>query len=162
MFYQHPDLPSITKFLLDFGMTIVKKTSDEVWFGGYGPDHYVYCARQGPKQFLGGTFEVESYEDLEKASRLEGASGITTLDRAPGGGEIVTLHDPEGFPINLIWGMESVPDKGEMPKKIIVNYETEKSRVREFQRFQQGPAAVHKVRLLLLHSYLRIDIKDPG
>jgi len=147
MFYQHPDLPTITKFMLDFGMTVVKKTDDEIWFGGYGPDHYVYYARRGPKQFLGGTFEVESYEDLEKASRLEGASAITKLDRAPGGGQIVTVYDAEGFPVNLIWGMSSVPDKGELPKKIVVNYETEKSRVRGFQRFQPGPAAVHKVAL---------------
>jgi hypothetical protein len=47
-------------------MRVVHKTETQRWFGGYGPDHYVYYAQQGPKKFLGGTFEVESYHELEK------------------------------------------------------------------------------------------------
>lgn len=47
-------------------MTVVKKTENERWFRGYGEDHYVYYARKGPKKFLGGAWEVESYEELEK------------------------------------------------------------------------------------------------
>ena len=50
----------------DFGMQVVKQTDEQVWYRGYGPDPYVYYARKGPKAFLGGTFEVESYGDLEK------------------------------------------------------------------------------------------------
>lgn len=44
----------------------MKKTETERWFRGYGPDPYVYYARKGPRAFLGGAFEVESYADLEK------------------------------------------------------------------------------------------------
>jgi hypothetical protein len=86
MRYQHPDLAQITTFLrgsfpsdfvifwvgtdswwgLDFGMLVVKRTEEEAWYAGYGPDQYVYYARKGPKKFLGGTFAVESYADLEK------------------------------------------------------------------------------------------------
>ena len=47
-------------------MKVVKKTETERWYGGYGPDQYVYYARQGPRKYLGGAFEVESYEELEK------------------------------------------------------------------------------------------------
>lgn len=50
----------------DFGMHVVKKTDTERWYGGYGPDQYVYYARQGPKAFLGGAFEVETIEDLDR------------------------------------------------------------------------------------------------
>jgi hypothetical protein len=50
----------------DFGMTLVKKTENERWFRGYGTDQYTYYAREGPKRFLGGAWEVESYEELEK------------------------------------------------------------------------------------------------
>lgn len=49
----------------DFGMTVAKRTEDEVWYRGYGEDQYVYYARKGTKEFLGGTFVVESYGDLE-------------------------------------------------------------------------------------------------
>lgn len=80
MRYQHEDLNTITVFLKgllldhhqtlltlsDFGMRTVKKTDTERWYAGYGPDQYVYYARQGPRKFLGGAFEVHSYEDLEK------------------------------------------------------------------------------------------------
>lgn len=66
MRYQHPDLEEITTFLRDFGMHVVKKTDDKIWYRGYGPDQYVYYAQKGPKQFMGGAYEVESYEDLEK------------------------------------------------------------------------------------------------
>lgn len=51
---------------VDFGMKLIKKTDTQRWYAGYGPDQYVYYAQQGPKKFLGGTFEVQSYEDLEK------------------------------------------------------------------------------------------------
>lgn len=47
-------------------MTIAKATEDEIWFRGYGVDQYVYYARRGPKKFLGGAFEVETHEDLQK------------------------------------------------------------------------------------------------
>ena len=85
MRYQHPDLEAITAFLLDFGMQIAHRTVDRIWFSGYGVDQYVYYAQAGPKKFLGGTFEVEEYDDLTQAAKLEGAQGITELSDAPGG-----------------------------------------------------------------------------
>lgn len=68
MRYQHPDLKQITVFLRDFGMHVAKKSADgeRVWYRGYGADQYVYYAQKGEKKFLGGTFEVESFAELEK------------------------------------------------------------------------------------------------
>lgn len=66
MRYQHPDLDELHKFMIDFGMEVAKKTDDEVWFRGYGPDQYVYYARKGPKKFLGGAFVAETREDFER------------------------------------------------------------------------------------------------
>jgi hypothetical protein len=63
---------------------------------------------------------------------------------APGGGYIVTLVDPEGFPINVIYGQEPAQG-GPMPEILETNYETQKPRVARFQRFKPGPAPVHKV-----------------
>jgi hypothetical protein len=36
-------------------------------------------------------------------------------------------------------------EKGEYPEKLTINYEQDKPRTRRFQRFEPGPAAVHKV-----------------
>ncbi|GIK06761.1 hypothetical protein Aspvir_002412 [Aspergillus viridinutans] len=144
MRYQHPDLDAITVFLQDFGMKVVKKTDEEVWYRGYGTDQYVYYARKGPKAFLGGTFEVESYRNLERAANMPTGSAIEELKDAPGGGFMVTVKDPEGFPINLVYGQPPAAP-GEYPSKLVVNYESDKPRIRHFQRFVPGPAAVHKL-----------------
>lgn len=144
MRYQHPDLDEITTFLADFGMHLVKSTDDKRWFRGYGPDQYVYYAQRGPKKFLGGTYEVESYADLEKAAAIDGAGKIEELSDAPGGGHFITLTDPEGFPVCFVHGQEPA-ETGQLPTKLITNYEQDKPRVREFLRFREGPAAVHKV-----------------
>ena len=144
MRYQHPDLATITTFLKDFGMSVVKQTDDRIWFRGYGTDQYVYYAQRGEKKFLGGTFEVESMAELEKAAKVPGAGSITSLDDAPGGGHIITLHDPEGFPVNLMYG-QTPATQGDRPEQLIYNDETNKPRVRRFNRFTPGPAAVHKL-----------------
>ena len=130
-------------------MHVVKKHNNERWFRGYGPDQYVYYARQGPKKFLGGTFEVESRAELEKVLQIKGATivtdGIEEMKDAPGGGFIVSLEDPEGFLVNFVWGQEEVKEERKKPVKLLVNDETEKPRVKKFQRYEPGPAAVHKV-----------------
>ncbi|KAJ4358227.1 uncharacterized protein N0V89_002807 [Didymosphaeria variabile] len=144
MRYQHPDLAEITTFLRDFGMSVAQKAEGKRWFKGYGTDQYLYYAQQGEKKFLGGAFEVESYAELEKAAGIPGASAIQGLTDAPGGGYMVTVYDPEGFPINLIYGQ--IPkSSGPMPEVLQTNYEVQKPRVAAFQRFKPGPAAVHKL-----------------
>jgi hypothetical protein len=81
---------------------------------------------------------------MYRAAKLPTASPITTLTDAPGGGHMVTITDPEGFPINLLHGQTPKP-AGPMPEILQTNYEVEKPRVAKFQRFKPGPAAVHKL-----------------
>ncbi|KAL5339348.1 Glyoxalase/Bleomycin resistance protein/Dihydroxybiphenyl dioxygenase [Aspergillus crustosus] len=144
MRYQHPDLDEISVFLQDFGMVVAHRTDTKIWFRGYGSDAYVYYAQQGPKAFLGGTYEFESYQDLERAARLPTAGEIQELTDAPGKGYLLTLTDPSGFPVNLMYGA-SPAAPGPYPEKLLYNYEIDKPRVRKFQRFNIGPAAVHKL-----------------
>lgn len=144
MRYQHPDLQEIKTFLIDFGMDVAKETPEEIWFSGYGEDQYVYYAKKGPRKFLGGCFEVESAGELENVSKLPNAGPIQSLEDAPGGGQIVTLHDPMGFPVNFMHGQEKKLAV-EYRQPLRLNYEFEKPRIREFQRFKPGPAPVHKL-----------------
>ncbi|KAL4770007.1 Glyoxalase/Bleomycin resistance protein/Dihydroxybiphenyl dioxygenase [Aspergillus nidulans var. acristatus] len=117
MRYQHSDIDEITTFLQDFGMSVAKRTDSEVWYRGYGEDQYVYYARKGPKQYLGGTFQV--------ARRLPQAAEIQQLSDAPGGGYLVRFSNPEGFPVNLIFGQRNLA-------------------FADFS-FGPGPAGVHKL-----------------
>jgi hypothetical protein len=147
MRYQHPNLDEITTFLQDFGMSVAAQADGERWYAGYGDDAYVYYAREGEKKFLGGTFEVASFAELGKAVKLASAQDeIQDLGAtgAPGGGHMVTLHDPEGFPINLLFG-QSKKEAGPYPEILTTNYENDKPRKARFQRFTPGPAAVHKL-----------------
>ncbi|KAJ5606573.1 Glyoxalase/Bleomycin resistance protein/Dihydroxybiphenyl dioxygenase [Penicillium lagena] len=145
MRYQHPNLDEISQFMLDFGMQIVKQTENEIWYRGYGSDHYVYYARKGPKQFLGGVFEAQTQEDFDRATDLPTAGLVQDLSDAPGGGSLVTITDPEGFPCNIIFGQKPTDTQVSHQEKIVLNYAGEKSRRREFNRFEHGPAAVHKL-----------------
>jgi len=81
---------------------------------------------------------------VDRAAKLPTASPINELNDAPGGGHMVTITDPEGFPINLLHGQTPKP-AGPMPEILSTNYEVEKPRVAKFQRFKPGPAAVHKL-----------------
>ncbi|EPS35903.1 hypothetical protein H072_10636 [Dactylellina haptotyla CBS 200.50] len=170
MRYRQPasNMDNLVTFLLDFGMEIVKRTENAIWFGGYGIDQYIYYCEIGQeKEFLGGTWEVKTFEDLERAAKL-GNSNIVELKDAPGGGryslirnednqinfankssgqgKLVTIHDPEGFPVNFIHGATPRARPIKQPTEALqVNDEFSKPRKGAFQRFQPGPAAIHKL-----------------
>lgn len=153
--YHHADLPAAKQFLLDFGLTIAEEkpnTADKpgsISFRGYGPSPIIYIARPsttGESYFGGAAYTVESRSELLKASKIEGASKIRTL-HAPGGGEFVTLTDPAGHKVHLVYGQQDREMEGEEGpgfEKLVVNYEDEKNRVGKFHRFTPGPVPVHK------------------
>ena len=146
--YYHSDLAEAHRFLLDFGLAVVEdyKSAHEVFYKGYGVDAYCYVARlsrDGTSRFDGAGYVVESRDELEKASRVEGATAITKLN-GPGGGEIVTLTDPVGFLVHLIHGQQERSGDSLDLEKLTVNFEDDKPRLGRFQRFKPGPAPVHK------------------
>ena len=146
--YYHVDISKAEQFLLDFGMKVAHRKADgsEIFFSGYGPDPFVYIARQAQgvdPMFGGAAYVVESRMELEKAAKVAGASAISPLD-APGGGEIVTLHDPAGHPVHLVYGQQPKPTEDQNLQKLDINYEDSKPRKGRFQRFDPGPAPVHK------------------
>jgi catechol 2,3-dioxygenase-like lactoylglutathione lyase family enzyme len=146
--YYHADLAKARQFFCDFGMSIAsEKPGKEIFFQGFGTEPFLYIARQaeGESYFGGAAYEVESRTELERATKILGASSISPLD-APGEGEIVTLTDPVGHKVHLVYGQakkEAGTGKLDL-KKLVVNYEDEKPRKGKFQRFEPGPAPVHR------------------
>jgi hypothetical protein len=144
--YYHADLAKAKQFLLDFGMSVARETpGKEIFFKGFGVEPFVYIARQaeGESYFAGAAYEVESRTELERASQIEGATPIKKLD-APAGGEIVQLTDPVGHHVFLVYGQAKKEADPPALKKLVVNYEDEKPRRGKFQRFEPGPAPVHR------------------
>ncbi|MCJ1303618.1 hypothetical protein MMC08_006428 [Hypocenomyce scalaris] len=120
--YYHPDILKAITFLQDFGLgTASRHGDDEIFFRGYGPTH-------GVSRFGGAAYLVEPHSKLARAATIPGASPIHALD-APGGGEIVTLTDPVGHQVHLIWGERETAAATPPPHvaKPVVNFEDSKS-----------------------------------
>jgi hypothetical protein len=144
--YYHADLAKARQFLVDFGLSIARETSEkEIFFKGYGVEPFIYVARQaeGESYFEGAAYEVESRVELERASEIGGATSIVPLD-APGGGEYVKLTDPVGHHVYLVHGQTKKEPEPPVLKKLVVNYEDDKPRKGKFHRFEPGPAPVHR------------------
>lgn len=144
--YLHPDLDKIHKFLLDFGFEVVEETPTKKYYHGFGSQPYLYIAEASPdgkRHFAGGAWVVNSLEDLERASKLPGATPIKDAS-GPGGGKTVVLKDPWNFEIFLHFGQKESPYE-KTPETVTVNTSQMKHRKGEFHRFKKGPSKIHKV-----------------
>ena len=152
--YQHPDLAKAIEFLEDFGLTLTQKDGDHAYLAGYGTEKFCYIAEQSPereRKFLGGTFLAASEEDFQIAASHPAASDVQTLD-APGGGQKVSITDPNGFLVNFVFGQEL---KTQLDTRVAtserdldgakLNSAYQKPRQGLFRRFDHGPSPVHKV-----------------
>jgi hypothetical protein len=151
--YQYPNLDRAASFLEDFGLVPVKKEPNRIYFSGYGIDPYVYVAEQSPDsntRFIGGTWTVDSAEDLEVAANRPEC--VKTEDNlGPGGGQLVTLADPNGYSITYLHGQQfrdQVSPRHGMREQnehtAVQNLAFEKPRQGRFRRFEVGPSLVHK------------------
>lgn len=146
VFYTHANFDAQRQFLLDFGMSIAHESADRIYFRGYGTQPFIYCLSRGTTdEFGGAAFVVDSFADLELATKLPRATGIYDLD-TPGGGKCVTFYDPvDGFPFHLVYGQELVEMTDSFPE-LVFNFPTAKHRaVSRTQRFQKGPSPIHKI-----------------
>lgn len=152
--YQHPDLPRALSFLKDFGLTEAGREGTRVFLRGYGIDPYVYIAEQSPdssRHFLGAAWVVESAKDLQQAALHPGASQIQDIT-GPGGGQIVTLKDPNGFAVGFVYG-QTLNEAESYDKSLVSgeisgkppNTALEKPRRGLFRRFQPGASPIHKL-----------------
>ncbi|KAK4047061.1 hypothetical protein OIV83_005624 [Microbotryomycetes sp. JL201] len=162
--FRHVEFEQTLAFLRDFGMSLVSGRDGRYYFKGYGDLPYIYMAeRAQPGEeaaFLGAAFEAESRDELVKAARLPGASPITQLD-GPGGGEIVSVADPHGVPMHIIYGQQLVekeePEREVKPLNLgTSNVEKKERPAGEFQRMRTDYVVpVHKLGhfVLMVPSY---------
>jgi catechol 2,3-dioxygenase-like lactoylglutathione lyase family enzyme len=100
-----PDLDQAEEFLTDFGMVRSARTSRALYMRGTDPTHHLHVTELGEPRYVGLAFYAASEEDLRRAARLDGASGIEHLDE-PGGGQRVRFADPDGWQVEIVWGQE--------------------------------------------------------
>jgi catechol 2,3-dioxygenase-like lactoylglutathione lyase family enzyme len=113
--FQVPDLDKTESFAQDFGLLTVERTEQQLIMRTGGGDAFAYIAEKAEKpKFIGAAFEVESKSDLESAISEHGASEIRELT-TPGGGHAVTLIDPNGIEIDLVYAIERVASESTYP-----------------------------------------------
>lgn len=104
-----PDIKKTQQFAEDFGLLTVQESGDSVVMRTGGGDAWCYKVERGERGFKAMGFLVDSKADLENAVKEHGATEIRELD-TPGGGIGVTLTNPEGLEIDLVYGI-----KGDTP-----------------------------------------------
>ena len=138
-----PDLDVMEEFLLRFGMTRSARTANALYMRGTDPAHHLHITEKGEPKYVGFAYYAPSEDDLKRIAKAPGASGIEHLDE-PGGGMRVRLTEPNGYQIEVVHGIASVPA---IPvKRQPLNSGPEPlARPGELMRLPKGPSQVKRV-----------------
>ncbi|RAO73255.1 uncharacterized protein BHQ10_009267 [Talaromyces amestolkiae] len=151
--YQHPDLEQALRFLSDFGLVEAQRDGGKVFLRGYGVDPYCYIAETSPdgaRHFKGAYFRAQDLQQLHKAASLYGGSPVCE-NYGPGGGQVVTLTDPNGISVGVIAGqaLRNINARDEEAGTLeltpqVANSVIQKPRKGDTRRFKLGASPVHK------------------
>jgi catechol 2,3-dioxygenase-like lactoylglutathione lyase family enzyme len=140
--FRAPDLDRMRGFLEDFGLRIVARDTGRLFARGAGSSPVLHITELGEAGFAGLGLRAASLGDLETLAAAEGAA-VAPLD-APGGGQVVTLYDPDGHRIEVIAGQQA-PMEDPPAAPSAWNSARERGRLRQVKRTGQGPS--HVIRL---------------
>src|SRR5262250_3491341 len=137
-----PDLDVAEEFLTNFGMVRADRTNTALYMRGTDAPHHIHVTELGEPRYVGIAVHAGSMEDLEKVSRVEGASPIEEIDE-PGGGKRVRLTDPDGYQVEVIHGM-ALLDPIEVPRPAVNSGDSKYRRKGELFRVKQGPSHIKR------------------
>lgn len=149
--FSAPDPDAMKAFLVEFGLVPVPSEDGVLYARGAGPAPFLHATSQGEAKFVALGLRAESMADLKNLAEAESAP-IEPL-RAPGGGHVVTLTDPDGFRVEVVAG-QSRAEALALPAEPSRNTFGTKSRLRAPVRLETGPAHVAR----LGHAVL--EVKD--
>ncbi len=146
--FRAPDLDKMEAFLIDFGMRRFERTETALYMRGAGPDPVVHVTELGEPGFVGLAFQATSEADLQAVADANGASVEERTE--PGGGKRVLVHDPDGFPIEVVHGLDRL-DILDVQAIAPSNERLEKPRLGTEKRMQSGPSHVHRLGHVVLN-----------
>lgn len=137
-----PDLSEMRLFLAQFGLICFDGDDGRLYAKGRDGAPFLHVTEFSESAFRGLGLRAQSVADLHILAAAEGA---TVEDfKAPGGGKVVRLVDPDGVDVEVVAGQafetRSVPDR-EMPR----NNAADRPRQRSAIRLVAG--AAHVIRL---------------
>src|ERR1700689_3045755 len=147
-----PDLDKQEEFLTAFGMVRADRTKNALYMRGTDAPHHIHVTELGEPKYVGIAFHAGSEEDLDKLSRVQGASKVENIDE-PGGGKRVRLTDPDGFQVEVVHGMPMLPKiPVNRPK---VNYGEDKTQRRNalyYKGVERGPSHIKRIGHFVVHT----------
>ncbi|TMQ27846.1 MAG: catechol 1,2-dioxygenase [Candidatus Rokuibacteriota bacterium] len=103
-----PDLDAAEEFLTHFGMVRAARTPTALYMRGTDPRHHLHVTEKGDPAFVGFAYYAASESDLDRVAKAPGASPVESIDE-PGGGKRVRLREPNGYQIEVVHGIATVP-----------------------------------------------------
>ena len=138
-----PDLDKQEEFLSDFGMVRAARTANALYMRGTDPFHHIHITEKGDAGFLGMAWHAKSEDDLKALAKAPGASGIEHVDE-PGGGMRVRLKEPNGYTIEVVYGMDSVLPI-QASRQAVNSGPIPLNRRGELMRIRKGPSSVKRI-----------------
>ncbi len=138
-----PDLDVQEEFLTDFGMVRTARTATALYMRGTDPEHHLHVTEKGDPAFLGMAWWAKSEDDLKAVAKLPGASGVEHMDE-PGGGQRVRLKEPNGYTIEVVYGIEK-PAPIQVQRQAINTGPEPLNRRGELMRIRKGPSSVKRI-----------------
>jgi catechol 2,3-dioxygenase-like lactoylglutathione lyase family enzyme len=138
-----PDLDVMEEFLTRFGMVRAERTNTALYMRGTDPPHHIHVTEKGAPKFVGIAYYAASEDDLKRIAKAPGASAIETLDE-PGGGKRVRLTEPNGYQIEVVHGIATLPPIATKRQKLNTG-EDPLMRAGELMRLPKGPSHVKRI-----------------
>src|SRR3989442_2125693 len=103
-----PDLDLMEEFLTHFGMVRADRTRTALYMRGTDPSHHLHVTEKGDAGFVGLAYYAASLDDLKRVANAPGASAVEDIDE-PAGGKRVRLKEPNGYQIEVLYGIQQLP-----------------------------------------------------
>jgi catechol 2,3-dioxygenase-like lactoylglutathione lyase family enzyme len=142
--FERRDADSMSRFLVDFGLTAVGTRDNVRYFRGC--DDRPYCVAIVPSnvdRLASIAFEAQEASDLERLAKA--TSAVLEPAQGPGGGMCVRLTDPDGLKVDVIHGAQRVETLATRRETLLFNTPENKRRVNETVRPALAPSPVFRI-----------------
>ncbi|MFI9273137.1 VOC family protein [Kitasatospora sp. NPDC052896] len=148
--FEKPDLDRAEVFARDFGFSVAARTPDSLWLRGTYPGTACVVIRRGhTSRFIGPAFRAADDADLDRLSRATGAPARERTEF--GGGRVVDLLDPSGFPVRVVHGTEQLPALPDQ-QPLTLNFGAHRTRTNAAQRPPREPARIRRLGHVVLET----------
>jgi catechol 2,3-dioxygenase-like lactoylglutathione lyase family enzyme len=145
--FERPDVDRAERFGTDFGFTVADRTPEALLLRGRWASTACLVIRRGPRPcFAGLAFQAAARDDLDRLAR---GTGGTVMPHW--GGHAVSLRDPSGYPVHVVYG---VPELAALPERppLPLNLGAEPARANGTQRSARRPAEIQRLGHVALGS----------